>query len=165
MKDKSYFDALFKEYYPKLYYYALYLIRDREASKDIVSEAFEFIWTHHDRIDKTSAASYLYVSVRNKCIDFLRHRKTHREYVKMCSLLTEDSVEMEYREQDERMICIGRAVEKLTPHTRHVFEECYVHRKKYREVAEELDMSVNAVKKQIVKALRTIREECAKKHK
>ena len=69
----------------------------------------------------------------------------------------------EYLEQDERMMHISKAMEKLTPHTRHILEECYIQRKKYQEVAEELNISVSAVRKHIVKALQVIREECAKK--
>ena len=32
-----------------------------EASKDIVSDAFEFIWTNYAKIDKATARSYLYI--------------------------------------------------------------------------------------------------------
>lgn len=38
--DKASFETLFKELYVKLYYYALQLIHDEEASKDIVSGIF-----------------------------------------------------------------------------------------------------------------------------
>ncbi len=37
-----------------------------EASKDIVSDAFEFIWANYAKIDKATAKSYLYIYVRNK---------------------------------------------------------------------------------------------------
>ena len=148
VEDKADFDYLFKEYYPQLYYYAFHLINNMEASKDIVSDAFEFIWNNYAKIDKATAKSYLYVYVRNKSID---------------SELTKTYVETEYQEQDERMLSISRAMEKLTPHTRHILEECYIQRKKYQEVAEDLNISVSAVRKHIVKALQVIREECAKK--
>ena len=69
VEDKADFDFLFKEYYPQLYYYAFHLINNMEASKDIVSDAFEFIWANYAKIDKATAKSYLYVYVRNKSID------------------------------------------------------------------------------------------------
>jgi RNA polymerase sigma-70 factor (ECF subfamily) len=53
----------------------------------------------------------------------------------------------------------------LTPQTQLILQECYVNRKKYKEVAEELEISTNTVKKHIVKALKTIREGIAKKSK
>ena len=104
VEDKADFDFLFKEYYPQLYYYAFHLINNMEASKDIVSDAFEFIWANYAKIDKATAKSYLYVYVRNKSIDFLRHQNTHEQYVQIYSELTKSYVETEYQEQDERMI-------------------------------------------------------------
>lgn len=163
VKDKTGIDILFKEYYPQHYYYAFHLINNMEASKDIVSDAFEFIWNNYAKIDKATAKSYLYVYVRNKSIDFLRHQNIHEQYIQLYSELTKTYVETEYQEQDERMLSISRAMEKLTPHTRHILEECYIQRKKYQEVAEDLNISVSAVRKHIVKALQVIREECAKK--
>ena len=68
MEDKADFDFLFKEYYPQLYYYAFHLINNMEASKDIVSDAFEFIWANYAKIDKATAKSYLYVYVRTKAL-------------------------------------------------------------------------------------------------
>ena len=53
-------------------------------------------------------------------------------------------------------------METLPPKTRHVLEECYFNNKKYKEVADSLEVSTNAVKKHIVKALGLLRERCRK---
>lgn len=159
MEDKTDFDFLFKEYYPALYYYAFHLINDMEASKDIASDAFEFIWNNYAKIDKATAKSYLYIYVRNKCIDYLRHQNVHEQYIQLYTKLTETHTETEYKEYDERMLRIQKAISTLTAHTRHILEECYIQRKKYKEVADELNISVSAVRKHIVKALAVIRKE------
>ena len=57
---------------------------------------------------------------------------------------------------------IQKVLDGMTPHTRHILEECYLHEKKYKEVAAELNISISAVRKHIVKALKAIREEFAK---
>ena len=57
VEDKADFDFLFKEYYPQLYYYAFHLINNMEASKDIVSDAFEFIWANSLRPALTGTPS------------------------------------------------------------------------------------------------------------
>ena len=49
--------------------------------------------------------------------------------------------------------------QEWTVRTRYVLEECYFHRKKYAEVAENIGISINAVKKHIMKALNLLREE------
>lgn len=51
----------------------------------------------------------------------------------------------------------------LKPSTRQILEACYIDKKKYREVAEEMNMSTSAVKKNLTKALNLLREKIAKK--
>ena len=165
VKDKTGIDILFKEYYPQLYYYAYHLINDIEASTAIVSDAFEFLWNNYGKVNKVTVKSYLYTYVRNKSIDYLRHQNVHQQFVQLYTNLTQDYVETDYQEWDEKMLAIQKAMQKLTPHTKHILEECYVEKKKYQEVAEELNISVSAVRKHIVKALQTIRKECLINHK
>ena len=59
VKDKTGIDILFKEYYPQLYYYAYHLINDIEASKDIVSDAFEFLWNNYGKVNKVRGSRNL----------------------------------------------------------------------------------------------------------
>ena len=160
MEDKTEFDQLFKQYYPQLYYYAFSFVNSIETSKDIASDAFESVWQNFSYINKETAKAYLYTFVRNKCIDYLRHQNIHEQYVELYTEITQHYIEVEYQEMDEKVASIRRAMQKLTPHTRHILEECYIHRKKYQEVADELNISTNAVKKHIIKALQTIRNEC-----
>ena len=47
-------------------------------------------------------------------------------------------------------------MKKLTPYNYYILEACYIHNKKYKEVAEELNVSVAAIHKNIVKALRIL---------
>lgn len=63
---------------------------------------------------------------------------------------------------EERLSAIRSALDDLSPRTRLVLQECYMQKKKYKEVAEELDISINAVKQHIVKALQSIRKKVKK---
>ena len=116
----------------------------------------------YDRIEKTTAKSYLFIYVRNRSIDYLRHQDIHYAYAEFSQKLYENYTEVEFKEQDERMVKIQKVLDGMTPHTRHILEECYLHEKKYKEVAAELNISISAVRKHIVKALKAIREEFAK---
>ena len=72
---------------------------------------------------------------------------------------------MEPNEEDERLTDIKNVIKTLSPKTQLVFQECYINKRKYKEVAEELDITADGVKKHIIKALKTIREEIHKKYK
>ncbi|MDR0394591.1 MAG: RNA polymerase sigma-70 factor [Tannerella sp.] len=164
MSDKRTFERLFKTNYTSLYFYAFHFINDIEASKDIVSDTFRYVWEHYGEMDPEAVKAYLYTSVRNKCLNYLRHIHVHTQYVEFCRQVSEDFVETEYPELDERTMRLRKALDTLPPRTRHILEECYVHKKKYQEVAMQQEISISAVRKHIMKALRVIRTEFAKKN-
>ena len=68
-------------------------------------------------------------------------------------------IEVDSQHSDSLVLRIRKAMEKLTPYNYQILEACYIHNKKYKEVAEELNVSVAAIHKNIVKALRILREE------
>ena len=93
MEDFADFDFFFKEYYVSLYSYAHSLINNWEVSRDIASDAFEYIWKNFDRIEKATAKSYLFIYVRNRAIDYLRHQDIHYAYAEFSQKLYENYTE------------------------------------------------------------------------
>jgi len=74
-KGKEYaFDYFFNYYYPGLCVFAQKIISLPEGqAKDIVQDVFVKLWNDREKLDiKTSIRSYLFVSVRNRCMDVLR---------------------------------------------------------------------------------------------
>ena len=161
MRDRAVFDRMFHEWYPQFVYFAYYFIADMESSRDIASDAFEYLWRNYEKIEEGTARNYLYAFVRTRCIDFLRKRNVHREYTELMIELAHRLTEKNDRQGDPRIARIYKAMEKLTPYNRRILNACYIENKSYKEVAEELEVSVAAIHKNIVKALRTLREELA----
>ena len=73
--EEAAFTELYRDYRTRLYQYALSLVRNREAAEDAVQDAF-LGWVRQLAAGKMprQAASYLYASVRNRCLDRLRRR-------------------------------------------------------------------------------------------
>lgn len=153
------FEKLFTGNYTRLYHYAFQFINDMEVCKDIVGDAFEYVWDHYETLSKGNVLAVLYNQVRNKSIDYYRHTRVESRYALLYSQLSPLPEENNLTEENERLERISKIIEQLSPQTRHILEECYFNRKKYAEVAEALDISTNAVKKHIMKALRLLREE------
>ncbi|TDQ80118.1 RNA polymerase sigma factor [Sphingobacterium yanglingense] len=154
--NKKTFDHIFRENYTYLYKYAFHITGDEEESRDIVSGVFESLWKNIERFDKEKAKPYLKVSVRNRCVDFLRkntlHNKYMDEYLNTLSRYYDELADQ--REQDE---LVETMLSQLPENTRHILDLCYFQRLKYSEVAEQLDISPDTVKKHIVKALKLLR--------
>ena len=159
--DKKCFESFFKEKYSQAYFLALRILHDDEASKDVVADAFELVLrrTKQEKVDNISA--YLMTSVRNVCLDYIRKQNVRSHYVQASVLATEQLVHNpdQWDVREERIQAIMGSLDELTPRTRQILKLCYVERKKYREVAVELQISESAVKKHIMQALSYMRQK------
>lgn len=157
--EKSEFDSVFREFYSQLYFFARQYVDDDEACRDIVSGAFERLWQNFSKVERVSVKSFLYIAVRNLCVDHARHVSRHREYARYVAAMSRyatDASSLLEREELQRRV--NRKIGELKPPTRDIFVACYVERKKYKEVAEQMGISVSTVKKHIVKALKAMRQ-------
>lgn len=162
-KDKrEAFGRIFKAQYPRLYYYALQLLKDAEASRDIVSDTFARVWADFGSCEPDTLPAFLMRAVRNRCLDHLRHNAVHAQYADYY-LHAVDECYAEGEENRERQRQVEEMLDLLPDTTRHVLEECYLNHKKYREVAEEMNVCQETVKRHIIRALKLLREHYKKK--
>ena len=153
------FDNLFRQHYAELCIFAKRFALSDEACEDVVCDAFEDLWRDFAEMDHSSLRAYLYKNVRNKCIDYLRRQATRRQHAELYARLTTayDSAE-QLAEDHERELIVRQVLRSLPEYTRQIFTACYVDRKQYREVAEEMNISTSTVKKYISRALSQIAE-------
>ena len=159
--DKASFEQLFRDNYGKAYYLALRILHDDEASKDVVADAFELVWRRLQDSDVDKLSSYLLTAVKNVCLDYIRKQNIRNRYVQ-ASVQAVGKLSFNPEEVDlheEKIQTIMRSLDELTPRTQQIVTMCYVQRKKYREVAEELGISESAVKKNIMQALSYMRQK------
>lgn len=152
------FEKLFREYYSRLYYFAYDFVEDIEVSKDIVSDVFTLVWNNKENIEQEKVVGYLFVSVRNQCLNYLRRNHATEEYLELCEQVIADEDADDLQLIDERIDEMTEAIDKMPPRTKYILEECYYHHKKYKEVAEVLEISTDGVKKHIVKAFSILRD-------
>lgn len=160
MRDSKDFDRIYRENFHALTGFARRFISDGDACQDIVNDVFEDVWRDFPSLYQKNIKSYLYSSVRNRCIDHLRHSDCHKRYVDFMEKVSARYVDTEkYLEHKERIEQAKKVIENIGPPTNKIMLACYVEGKKYSEVAEEMGMSIANVKKHMVKALRLIREK------
>lgn len=159
MRETKEFDSLFKAYYTPLLMFALQYLNDADEADDVVSAAFEDLWRNFASIEALTAKSYLYVSVKNLCIDTLRRKRCHKRYVEFVQLMGNQvgGVNFDFDNSYKDKV-IERLFSMLKPPTSDILRACYIEEKKYKQVAEEMSISVSTVKKHIIKALKIIRE-------
>lgn len=157
--NKTILETLFKENYKGLYYHALSFIKDEDASKDLVNDVFEYFWVNRKDIDISySAKSLLYSMVKNKAINYLRHEDVKRKHMDFEISSAKPEFE-EYENYEPLIDKIKESIGNLPPQGRVVFDMCFIQNYSYKEIAEELDVSVNTVKTHISKSMKKLREQ------
>lgn len=152
------FKEYFIQYYRPLCLFALHYLKDIDNAEDIVQDCFTELWERKD--DKANIADikpYLYTMVRNRCIDVLR-----KESLIDCNIEPSDieglisDEECEERSYDEARM--WTAIDSLPEKCREVFLLAKRDGMKYEEIADKMNISVNTVRNQMNKALKTIKE-------
>lgn len=153
------FELIFKKNYKQLYLYSSYIINDFEAAKDVVSDIFCKLWNEYANVDLDKIDSYLFLAVRNKSFDFLRHKKVVNSYVetyiKEINICNSNSLKV----YNEKLDHIYDLINKMPSKTRFVIEQCYLGDKTYKEVAAILEISTSSIKKHIMIGLKIIRND------
>ena len=145
-------ECMYRENYSRYYYLALHFVNDVELAKDIINEVFLAVWKNHHQISKSKLRSYVFMSIRNKCLTYVSHKKP-LSYVDELSFSSIPASEEEWEQKEERILEMEKVVESMNPRTRYVLEQFYYQHRSYKEIAGELGITTDGVKKQLVKAL------------
>ena len=154
------FKALFDELFDRLVYFAFQLLKDKDQARDIVQDAFVKYWDLRETIiqDKTAAKNFLYSTVRNASLNTLRHKKIVESHIQLQGAAdSEEQPVIEAIITSEVMAAVRMAVQSLPESHKQISILGYMEGKKNQEIADELNMSVNTVKKQKQRALQLLR--------
>ena len=160
--DVKAFECLFKLYYAKLTLFANRFLNDIKASEEIVSDVFTALWEKGHDINFTgSVKSYLYKSVQNKSLNYLKHKKIESfyvDYLQRNHLLNELFCTTESRIQENEMTQqINTAIATLPSKCREVFVMSRYDHLKYNEIALKLNISQKTVERHMGMALEKLR--------
>jgi RNA polymerase sigma-70 factor (ECF subfamily) len=161
--DRQLFRQLFNTYHGRLYTLSFQMLRDSEKAKDVLQEVFIKLWNNREKISIThSLEAYLKRSVINTTLNVIENEKRHS----FLSLFKPSSVSLVDRENqthiddaDELRQTIDKAILSLPARTRAVFVLVRIEQMSYDQVSESLHISNKAVEKEMMKALRLLREQ------
>jgi RNA polymerase sigma-70 factor, ECF subfamily len=159
---KKKFEALFREHFTGLCYFARKYTGDLDSAREIVHAVFIRVWESRSEFDwDKPGKSYLFTSVYNRSMNFIRdNRKFIRhEDASLQNLIVDDSAYSDHLETAELEEKIRKALLKLPERCREIFELSRFEGKKYSEIAAELNISVKTVETQMSKALLILKTE------
>lgn len=159
MCDRYRFDNFFKHNYKNLNSFLYYKFGERLNPHDKMQDAFVKLWENCDKVSPEKAKSYVYTVAVNLMKNEIKHQKVVLKHAKNTPKShTNESPEF-VLEEKEYLKKLENAIAKLTDSERVAFLMNRTEGKKFKEVAEILDISVKAVEKRVYGALKKIRKE------
>ncbi|MFR3328626.1 MAG: RNA polymerase sigma factor [Odoribacter splanchnicus] len=155
---------LFERYYKPLIIFAKSYTNNIESAEDLVQDVFyQFIKNKsYLTLKSNSLSTYLFRAVKNTCLNRLNQNHITISDIEQIKYDAIDeiapSIELELIEQ------LMNAVNQLPERTRLVVNAIVLQNKRYKEVAQELDISVNTVKSLLSAALHRLREQFPKEY-
>jgi len=161
--DNTAFSHIFQKYYQALYQFASRFVKDAQTAENIVQEVLVKLWMNRENCLITSSLkSYLYAATRNTALNYLRIEK--KQFSTEDSINEQQDITANPEEQiikNEMIDSVHRAIEKLPEKCRYIYLMKRYDDLKYHEIAEILDISINTVKTQMKRALKSLLKNLA----
>ncbi len=146
-----------------LYQFAGRFVKDKDISENIVQEIFVKLWENRDKLNiQSNVKSYLYTAVKNHSLNYIKKEKQH--------ISIEDETESSNyysKAPDEEMIdkelydSVQAAINKLPEHCRQIYLLKRYDELSYSEIAEVQNVSINTVKTQLKRAVKSLSKNLA----
>jgi len=163
----SEFKLLVMPYSTRLYRMAFRLMGSREEAEDIVQEVYVKLWGMRSELPKYKSIEALCIRItRNLCLDQLRRRKVNYDALKAekhkQQEYTDSPAEKLERKEEEKII--HSLIEALPEPQRSLVHLRHLEGKEYEEIAEMVNMNVNAIRVSISRARKQMREMLQKQY-
>ncbi len=154
---KQKYEQLFRAYFTSLTYFAQKYVSDLDTAKEVVHNVFIKVWEKREVFDfDQSAKSYLYTSVYNRSLNYLRD---HKKFVAQeAALHSDEGINNDHLEAAELESKIWQVIDSLPEKCKAIFIANRFEDRKYAEIAEEKGISVKTVETQMSKALKILRD-------
>jgi len=166
------FEEIYVSNYRGMVRFAKEFVGNREDAENIVQDAFTDIWETGSKAlyEKNHILGLLFTSIKNRCIDLLRHNIIVREVENLMQEKFRRDMKMKFDTleafdrdlfmSDERIDeIINNSINTLPEKCRQIFVMNKIEGKKHVIIAEELNISVNTVETQMGIAYKKLREE------
>ncbi len=148
----------------KLLRFALQILQNEEEAKDVLQDTFLKLWQKRDELYKVeNIEAFAIRMIRNRCLDVIRSRRTvSMELVKKNKLQNADCSDSNHLEIADSVGLIKRIIADLPDLQRTIIHLRDIEQLEYEEIAETTQMNVNAIRVNLSRARKKVRDEILK---
>jgi len=148
----------------KLLRFALQILQNEEEAKDVLQDIFLKLWQKRDELGKVeNIEAFAMRMTRNRCLDVIKSRRTvSMEVIKKFNLPDESSSEADHLDHVDSVILVKRIIAELPEIQRVVIQLRDIEQLEYEEIAEATELNVNAIRVNLSRARKKVRDEILK---
>jgi RNA polymerase sigma factor (sigma-70 family) len=148
----------------KLLRFALQILQNEEEAKDVLQDIILKLWQKRDELGKVeNLEAFAIRMIRNRCLDVIRARRTvSMEVVKTGKLADEVNHEADSVENTDSVGLIKRIISGLPDLQRTVIQLRDIEQLEFEEIAEITELNVNAIRVNLSRARKKVRDEILK---
>ena len=151
------FSDFFRKNHDQYVRYAMRFVNEKADALDIVQDVFVKLWKNRLNIDpQKSIVSYLYTSVRNQSLNFIRDHSSKKETLDEEII---DEIELEENDSSNLLQALKTCITELPERQREAFELSRFEGLQHHEIAEIMNLSSRTVNNHIVTALKILRDK------
>ncbi len=161
-QDRKAQNVLFQAYAPLMLSICRRYLRKNELAEDVMIHGFHRILSKIDSFNnKGSFEGWMKRIVINECLMELRKNKSKYLTVSIDDIVVDPKVEWDHRLEYEELLAL---LDDLPDGYRTVFNLYVIEGFKHREIAEQLGISINTSKSQLILARRKLQTMVKKKY-
>lgn len=156
--DHDVFTTLYSRHFQSLSLAALKYVKDVSIAEEVVQDIFLKLWEAPSTIvNARSLKAYLYRAVINQSINYVNRQKNlSLHHQRIAEEISQEHIENLIEDHALKEM-LYQEIERLPAQCRKVFKMSRFQDLKYREIAEQLNLSEKTVENHIVNALKILR--------
>jgi RNA polymerase sigma-70 factor (ECF subfamily) len=157
------FGSFYNFYYKRFCRYAYYYVNNVETAEDITHDAILYYWENRSRLSsETDVLGYILLTVKNKCLNYLKHLQVESEYNKQYLELYEWEIKARIMTLEDENYAdiftkdiieiVTKSLKKLPAQTQEIFIKNRFECKSRKEIASDMGVSLQKIDYHINKA-------------
>jgi len=157
--DMGAYEAIYNEYWPRLYGYVYNRLKSKEVAEEIIQEVFFSLWKKHKELQLThSLSAYLFTAVKYQLLNYLKSDRIRRIYISnLAPGEQSDNSNEEHIAATDLKNTMEKEVSRLPEKCQQVFRMSRHEHLSITDIANTLNISHKTVENHLTKALRQLR--------
>ena len=157
--EEKIFSRVYNDLGDAVWRFIYYKCGNSAQADDLVQEAFIKLWNNCAKVPLSKAKGFLFTVTNNAFLNEVAHAKVVLNHAKLAPSRVNHQTPEFLLEEQQYYKKLQAAIANLGEAKRTAFLLNRIEGKKYREIAEILDISIKAVEKRMTQALKELRKE------